>query len=133
MWGSDSHPSTSTIKVYLFKCRLTLSGVGPETHLSEVGKTCIHDLPGVGSTLVFQLNLSLILSARSHLRSNNILRPVPRFRTSICIKSAPSHHPSHPVPSIRHWSIPQYRFRILLFLPFGETTTKPRSKFSRST
>jgi len=28
------------------------SGVGPKDHLSEVGKPCVHDLPGVGSTLV---------------------------------------------------------------------------------
>jgi len=31
---------------------LTTSGVGPKEHLTEVGKPCIHDLPGVGSTLV---------------------------------------------------------------------------------
>lgn len=30
------------------------SGVGPKEHLLEVGKPCIHDLPGVGSTLVLQ-------------------------------------------------------------------------------
>jgi len=28
------------------------SGVGPKEHLREVGIPCIHDLPGVGSTLV---------------------------------------------------------------------------------
>jgi choline dehydrogenase len=28
------------------------SGIGPQQHLSEVHKPCIHDLPGVGSTLV---------------------------------------------------------------------------------
>ena len=61
MWRSDSLPSTSIIKVYLLNSRLNLSGVGPKEHLSEVGKLCIHDLPGVGSTLVFHQNLSLIL------------------------------------------------------------------------
>jgi hypothetical protein len=28
------------------------SGVGPKEHLRDVGIPCIHDLPGVGSTLV---------------------------------------------------------------------------------
>ena len=28
------------------------SGVGPKDHLEALGKTCIHDLPGVGSSLV---------------------------------------------------------------------------------
>ena len=77
MWRGDSHPSASTVKVYLLNCRLTLSGVGPKAHLSEVGKHCIHDLPGVGSTLVFHKRFSLTLLARSCLRSNNILRPLP--------------------------------------------------------
>lgn len=31
---------------------LMSSGVGPKDHLTEVGKPCVHDLPGVGSTLV---------------------------------------------------------------------------------
>jgi choline dehydrogenase len=33
------------------------SGIGPKQHLSEVHKPCIHDLPGVGSTLVTPLPL----------------------------------------------------------------------------
>jgi len=43
------------------------SGIGPKDHLSQVGKPCIQDLPGVGSTLVYHLHLLLLTFQQDHV------------------------------------------------------------------
>ena len=50
--GAIVTPQLLLLRFSIASFYLMSSGIGPKDHLAEVGKPCIHDLPGVGSTLV---------------------------------------------------------------------------------
>ena len=71
--------------------KLTASGIGPKDHLAEVGKTCIVDLPGVGSSLVYPLSHDTTDSraAGPPLRDHVVPRSTTRFHTPIPLEPVP--------------------------------------------
>jgi len=94
------------------------SGIGPKDHLKNVDKPCLHDLPGVGSTLVLFLPSFLIQIARSRLCSINVHYPVFRLCTSVSHEPFSCHPCITSIFHLRHRLFRQHDLRILLFLPF---------------
>ena len=102
-----------TPQILLLRCYSSIypangSGIGPKDHLAEVGKVCLHDLPGVGSTLVFQAPLILTQVAGPRLRPINFLHAIRRFSSSINTTSSIGAYPPHSIFPVRHGLFPQH-------------------------
>ena len=84
---------------------LTVSGVGPKDHLADVGIPCIHDLPGVGSTLVIFppcLRNFLIKLARSRSCFSQFPHPLTRLHALLASESYRCDHQFNTILSIWH-------------------------------
>ena len=111
---------------------LMRSGIGPKDHLSQVGKPCIQDLPGVGSTLVYAFYVLSNCAARSCLRSDIILRPRPRLRASRCREPLSRRFRINSILPLWYRIFPQRHLRILLLFSYSTTTPSSRQNFPSS-
>ena len=130
--GSVVTPQLLMLRYHTMFLSLMRSGIGPKDHLSQVGKPCIQDLPGVGSTLVYPFYVVSNSAARSCLRSDIILRPRQRLCASRCCEPLSRRLRINSILPLWHRIFPQRHFRILLLFPHSTTTSSSRQNFASS-